>query len=173
MPLSQAISDTDCIMRDYNQLTAAGSYGERMILNRNQYKLNLTPSPTEQSSELETREGSSDRSGGFRVGQGVLGQPPWQPGDIPDVPLPSGRRLELPSPSLPPSAFLTFLSSPASCSVSRGYQVDGTGFFPSLIYPAVPGAIPWPHPHPACPSLISSLWRSFRGGKCPVVVKGP
>lgn len=47
MPLSQAISDTDCIMREYNQLTAAGSYGERMILNRNQYKLNLTLSPAE------------------------------------------------------------------------------------------------------------------------------
>lgn len=107
MPLSQAISDTDCIMRDYNQLTAAGSYGERMILNRNQYKLNLTLSPTEQSSELETREGSRDRSGAFRVGQRVLGKPPQQPGDLPDVPLPSGRRLELPSlpsfPLLPPA----------------------------------------------------------------------
>lgn len=113
MPLSQAISDTDCIMRDYNQLTAAGSYGERMILNRNQYKLNLTPSPTEQSSELETREGSSDRSGRFRVGQGVLGQPLQQPGDVPDVPLPSGRRPELPSPSLSPLCppYLPFLSS--------------------------------------------------------------
>lgn len=42
MPLSQAISDTDCIMRACNQLTAAGSYGESMILNRNQDKLNLT-----------------------------------------------------------------------------------------------------------------------------------
>lgn len=117
MPLSQAISDTDCIMRDYNQLTAAGSYGERMILNRNQYKLNLTPSPTEQSSELETREGSSDRSGGFRVGQGVLGQAPRQTGDIPDVPLPSGRRLELPSPSLPPLClpYLPFLSCLLLC----------------------------------------------------------
>lgn len=163
MPLSQAISDTDCIMRDYNQLTAAGSYGERMILNRNQYKLNLTLSPTEQSSELETREGSRDRSGAFRVGQRVLGKPPQQPGDLPDVPLPSGRRLELPSlpsfPLLPPAPSL--------------YQVDGAGFFPSLVYPAVPGAIPWPHLHPACPSLISSLWRSLRGGKCPVVVKNP
>lgn len=46
MPLSQTISDTDCIMRNYNQLTAAGSYGERMILNGNQYKLNLTLSLT-------------------------------------------------------------------------------------------------------------------------------
>lgn len=76
MPLSQAISDTDCIMRDYNQLTAAGSYGERMILNRNQYKLNLTPSPTEQSSELETREESSDRSGGSGWVKGGLDNPP-------------------------------------------------------------------------------------------------
>lgn len=42
LPLSQTISDTDYIMRSYNQLTAAGSYGERMILNGNQYKLNLT-----------------------------------------------------------------------------------------------------------------------------------
>lgn len=42
MPLSQAISDTDCIMSERNQLTAAGSYGESMILNRNQDKLNLT-----------------------------------------------------------------------------------------------------------------------------------
>lgn len=42
MPLSQAISDTDCIMRVRNQLTAAGSCGESMILNRNQDKLNLT-----------------------------------------------------------------------------------------------------------------------------------
>lgn len=124
MPLSQAISDTDCIMRDYNQLTAAGSYGERMILNRNQYKLNLTPSPTEQSSELETREGSSDRSGGFRVGQGVLGQPPQQPGDLLDVPFPSGRRLKLPSPSL--AQFLAFLSSPALSLVD--IRVMGLGF---------------------------------------------
>lgn len=78
MPLSQAISDTDCIMREYNQLTAAGSYGERMILNRNQYKLNLTLSLAEQSSELEVRGGgeSGDRREEFGLGQGVPGQPP-------------------------------------------------------------------------------------------------
>lgn len=172
MPLSQAISDTDCIMRDYNQLTAAGSYGERMILNRNQYKLNLTLSPTKQSSELETREGSRDRNGAFRVGQRVLGKPPQQPGDLPDVPLPWGRRLELPSPSLP-SLCLPYLPFLSCLLLPLSYQVDGAGFFPSLVYLAVPGAIPWPHPHPACPSLISSLWRSLRGGKCPVVVKNP
>lgn len=63
MPLSQAISATDCIMREYNQLTAAGSYGERMILNRNQDKLNLTPSRAGQSSELEMMAGSGDRLG--------------------------------------------------------------------------------------------------------------
>lgn len=127
MPLSQAISDTDCIMRDYNQLTAAGSYGERMILNRNQYKLNLTLSPTEQSSELETREGSRDRSGAFRVGQRVLGKPPQQPGDLPDVPLPSDRRLELPSPSLP-SLCLPYLPFLSCLLLPLSYQVNGAGF---------------------------------------------
>lgn len=59
MPLSQAISDTDCIMREYNQLTAAGSYGERMILNRNQYKLNLTLS----LAELRGKPGAGDIRG--------------------------------------------------------------------------------------------------------------
>lgn len=162
MPLSQAISDTDCIMRDYNQLTAAGSYGERMILNRNQYKLNLTPSPTEQSSELETREGSSDRSGGFRVGQGVLGQPPQQPGDVPDVPLPSGRGLELPSPSLPPLCLpcLPFLSSLVDIR-SMGLGLSQASFIQQC------------QERSHGPSLISSLWRSLRGAKCPVVVKSP
>lgn len=75
MPLSQAISDTDCIMRDYNQLTAAGSYGERMILNRNQYKLNLTLSLAEQSSELEIKGGSRGRRGGLGLHWGVPGRP--------------------------------------------------------------------------------------------------
>lgn len=42
VPLSQAISDTGCIMSGRNQLAAAGSCGESMILNRNQDKLNLT-----------------------------------------------------------------------------------------------------------------------------------
>ena len=63
-------------MREYNQLTAAGSYGERMILNRNQYKLNLTLSSAEQSSELEIRRGGERRQAwGDR---GVPGRPPQQ-----------------------------------------------------------------------------------------------
>lgn len=119
MPLSQAISDTDCIMRDYNQLTAAGSYGERMILNRNQYKLNLTLSPAEQSSELGTREGSSDGSGGFRVGQGVLGQAPSSQVTSLMSPCPrAGGLNSLPHP-YPPSAFLTsFPLLPPALSLS-------------------------------------------------------
>lgn len=78
MPLSQAISDTDCIMREYNQLTAAGSYGERMILNRNQYKLNLTLSLAEQSSELEIRGGVETGMGGSGQVGGCLADPPPQ-----------------------------------------------------------------------------------------------
>lgn len=90
MPLSQAISDTDCIMREYNQLTAAGSYGERMILNRNQYKLNLTLSLAEQSSELEIRGGVETGMGGSGQVGGCLADPPHpaaepRPGCLSDV----------------------------------------------------------------------------------------
>lgn len=59
MPLSQAISDTDCIMRARNQLTAAGSYGESMILNRNQDKLNLTLSLASPSCHSNLNSGRS------------------------------------------------------------------------------------------------------------------
>lgn len=59
MPLSQAISDTDCIMRARNQLTAAGSYGESMILNRNQDKLNLTLSLASPSCHSNSNSGRS------------------------------------------------------------------------------------------------------------------
>lgn len=68
MPLSQAISDTDCIMREYNQLTAAGSYRERMILNRNQYKLNLTPSFTSKARNTWGLGGSESGSRGLATG---------------------------------------------------------------------------------------------------------
>lgn len=57
MPLSQAISDTDCIMRARNQLTAAGSCRESMILNRNQDKLNLTLSPARPSCHENSSQG--------------------------------------------------------------------------------------------------------------------
>lgn len=118
MPLSQAISDTDCIMRDYNQLTAAGSYGERMILNRNQYKLNLTLSLAEQSSELEIKGGSEGRHGGSGWVGGCLAEPPaaeTRPGCVLDVPelLREDRELLtlFPTP-FPHSAFLCFRSAP-------------------------------------------------------------
>lgn len=172
MPLSQAISDTDCIMRDYNQLTAAGSYGERMILNRNQYKLNLTLSPTEQSSELETREGSRDRSGAFRVGQRVLGKPPQQPGDLPDVPLPSGGRLELPSPSLPSLClpYLPFLSCLLLPLVSGrwGWVFPKPRLSSSAgSDPVAPSSPCLPQPHQQ-PLEITQRWQMSCGGEKPL-----
>lgn len=127
MPLSQAISDTDCIMREYNQLTAAGSYGERMILNRNQYKLNLTLSLAEQNSELDLRGGEETGGGAWRV-------PQW-PGCLPDVPYSCLGGLLILFPLLFPQSlpFFPFLSLLTACSVSQGCQVDGAIFFPSLI----------------------------------------
>lgn len=122
MPLSQAISDTDCIMREYNQLTAAGSYGERMILNRNQYKLNLTLSLAEQNSELDMTGEKRQAGGPWRV-------PQWL-GCLPSVPhsclggLLILFTLLFPH-SLPFSPFLPLLTTR---SVSQGCQVNGAIF---------------------------------------------
>lgn len=141
MPLSQAISDTDCIMREYNQLTAAGSYGERMILNRNQYKLNLTLSLAEQSSELEIRGGEWRQAWGVQAGLGgawptpprgrpLAGLPPRRPPQLPR----EDSRLSLSSPSRSATLpFLPFAPLLTACSISRGCRVDGAIFLPSLI----------------------------------------
>lgn len=117
MPLSQAISDTDCIMREYNQLTAAGSYGERMILNRNQYKLNLTLS----LAKRRRRAGDKEGSGGTRLGLGLGAE------DTPQAAAPVqaasgtpgsslGRRTasSFSSPPYSPSFFLSFFFFPPS-----------------------------------------------------------
>lgn len=117
MPLSQAISDTDCIMREYNQLTAAGSYGERMILNRNQYKLNLTLSLAERRRRAGDKEGSGGTRLGLRPGRRVLRthhrqQPPCRQPLVPLVAASGGGQLlhSLPHPIPPLFAFLSFFS---------------------------------------------------------------
>lgn len=126
MPLSQAISDTDCIMREYNQLTAAGSYGERMILNRNQYKLNLTLSLAERRRRAGDKEGSGGTRLGLGPGRRVLRthhrqQPPCRQPLVPLVAASGGGQPlhSLPHPIPPLFSFLSFFFPPlpTACSI--------------------------------------------------------
>lgn len=132
MPLSQAISDTDCIMREYNQLTAAGSYGERMILNRNQYKLNLTLSLAERS----RRAGDKEGSGGTRLGLGPARRVLRTHHRQPLVPLVAASGGGQPLHSLPhpiplslPFFYFFFPPPLTACSIFAHCQADRAALF--------------------------------------------
>lgn len=85
VPLSQAISDTGCITSGRNQLTAAGSCGESMILNRNQDKWNLTLSLAGPSYR-GVLEGCWGAAAGGRTGKGRVRRGGEERGRRPSLP---------------------------------------------------------------------------------------